>query len=98
MLRCRKNSPRVPFDQLSNTLYICCVKDYVDQNLLLQLIKENCEKISKDNKNYRNELFSALGQIVALERQHQMNPSRIQVQVSDQVEALGQVIPDEGDE
>lgn len=70
----------------------------VSQQKLVIVLKEHVAAVSEDERvpGYRQDLFSTLADIVALEREHRQAGIQIQKRISAKCEALGQVLANKG--
>lgn len=61
----------------------------VDALRLMQVIREEIEKLPERSGGYRRDVFKSLSTVIVLERQHVRTSINIQQKVNDQVEVLG---------
>ena len=56
---------------------------------IITIILDECESIEERCNGYREELVETITEILALERQHRVQPTNIQQKVSDKCNAAG---------
>lgn len=57
--------------------------------LVVDAIKRRCADIEPRFDGYRNELLTAVVEILSREREHRVSPTNVQQKVQDHIEVLG---------